>query len=73
MFLTAVIVASLLYVLAFVVLWSQTRFAARPGRTSRAQVRVTPWGKHLHVEAPSDAAAADALLRADLQLAREGK
>lgn len=71
--LTGIIIVALAYVLLFVALWLNTRFLPRPGRTSRVQVTATPWGKHLHISAPDDATAADALLRADLQLAREGK
>lgn len=71
--LTGIVVASLLYVVVFVALWARVRFASRPEQAPRSTVRVTPWGKHLHIEAPSEAAAAEAFLRADLQLAREGK
>lgn len=71
--LTGIIVACLLYVLLFLALWSQVRFAAKPGRTCRPAVKVTPWGRHIHLTARSDAEAAEAFLRADLQLAREGK
>lgn len=70
--LTAIILISLFYVALFVVLWGQARFEERP-QAAKATVKVTPWGAFLHIEAPSDAVAADALLRADLLLEREGK
>lgn len=72
--LTTLILACLAYVVLFAVLWVRTRFVARAGRTSRrARVQVTPWGKALHIEAPSEAEAVDALLRVDLELARNGR
>jgi hypothetical protein len=71
--LTGLILAALLYVVLFLVVWSQTHFAARRGRTSRVRAVVTPWGPFTHVDAPDEATAADALLRADLQLAKEGR
>ena len=71
--LTGIILVCLGYVALFVALWVNTRFLPRPGRTSRVRAVVTPWGPFLHVSAPDDATAAEALLRADLQLAKEGR
>lgn len=71
--LTAIILVCLGYVALFAALWLNTRFLPRPGRTSRVQVVVTPYGRHVHLTAPSDSAAAEAFLRADLELAKVGK
>lgn len=70
--LTALICLACFYVGAFVVL--HLRAVAKPGRTSRVPTsRVIPWRGHLFTEAPTDAEVAELFLRADLELAREGK
>lgn len=68
--LSVLIVVAVWYVLTFVVL--RFRYRARPGRTSR-RAKVLPWNGHLYIEAATDAQAADALLRADLELAARGR
>ena len=70
--LTGIIVAAMLYVLLFTVLWSRTRFAKRRV-APQPLTRVVPWNGHLYTEAPTEAEVAELFLRKDLELAGRGQ